>query len=79
MIADGPAEHRIAGFQCIKDGPYANRTVHFELDLPADAGEGAEVKREDDADHESVCTSTDSTGGKSRTIGCQLSPESGEQ
>ena len=27
----------------------------------------------------SVCTSTESTPGKSRTIACQLSPPSGEQ
>ena len=31
-----------------------------------------------DADHGSVCTSTDSTAGRSRTIAFQLSPPSGE-
>lgn len=30
-------------------------------------------------DYFNVCTSTDNTAGRSRTIGCQLSPESAEQ
>ena len=41
----------------------------------------AQMGRQHDPDrpgHDSVCTSTDSTGGRSRTIGLQLSPESAE-
>jgi hypothetical protein len=29
-------------------------------------------------DHQSVCTSTESTAGRSRTIGAHVSPPSGE-
>ena len=36
------------------------------------------MRGENDPDHGSVWTSTDSTAGRSRTIGVQLPPESGE-
>ncbi len=88
MVPDGAAEHGKAGLEGIEDRPHGNRAFYFELDLARYTGEGSKVEGEDDADHRiqlflayhaSVCTSTDSTGGRSRTIGCQLSPESGEQ
>ena len=44
----------------------------------ADLREVAQMIREDHPNH-SVCTSTDSTAGRSRTIGFQLSPASAEQ
>ena len=37
-------------------------------------GKRAQMRREYDTDHGSVCTSTDRTGGRSRTIGVQLNP-----
>ena len=40
--------------------------------------ERAQVGRKHDPDHGKVCTSTDSTAGRSRTIGFQLSPASGD-
>ena len=46
--------------------------------LDALEGEFPEVRRQDDPDHGSTWASTESTGGRSRTIGAQLSPPSGE-
>ena len=53
------------------EGPVTQRSV-------LDARELAEVRRQDDADHRKVCTWTDSTAGRSRTIGCHRSPASGD-
>ena len=49
-----------------------------EAHLALDARQLAQMCGQHDADHGDVCTSTDSTGGRSRTIGVQLSPPSGE-
>ena len=38
----------------------------------------ANISAQLDSNHERVCTSTDSTAGRSRTIGDQLSPASGD-
>ena len=43
----------------------------------AELRERAQVLRQRDADHRSVCTSTESTAGRSRTIGAQESPAFG--
>ncbi len=51
VVADGAAKHGIAGFQGVEDGLHGDRAVHFELDLPADAGKGAEMIWKDDSDH----------------------------
>ena len=50
----------------------------LDLHLAVAVGELAQLGRQQDPDHDSVCTSTDSTAGRSRTIGRQLSPESAE-
>ena len=41
--------------------------LNLKLHLAVDAGEIAQMKRKQYADHGSVCTSTDNTAGKSRT------------
>jgi len=51
------------------------RSRHLEFDLTLDVREHLEVGRKDDPDHANVCTSTDNTAGRSRTIGSQESPE----
>ena len=53
-------------------GP-ATSSVH----LAVDAGQRSQMVGKHDADHGSVCTSTDTTAGRSRTIGVQLSPRVG--
>ena len=74
MIADGAAQHRIAGFQRVEDGARRDRANDGKVYLAVDARQDAQMIREDDVDHGSACTSTDSTEGRSRTIGSHRSP-----
>lgn len=92
VVADGAAEHGIPGLQGIKDGALGRPGGDIEQELALDAGEGAEMGGEVDADlhdalrivagwgrvHGSVWTSTERTAGRSRTMGDQVSPASGE-
>ena len=54
------------------------RTPAIMLDFAADTGQGPQVRGKHDPDHGSVWASTDSTAGRSRTIGAQQSPASAE-
>ena len=67
---------RIALLQRPQDTGLGGRAVHGDFLIAA--GELPQMGGKLHADHERVCTSTDSTAGRSRTIGAQLSPESGE-
>ena len=72
----------------VEDGTDARGTIEIQLHLFGNASEGAEVMRKDYSNHVSkseirscylsVCTSTESTAGRSRTIGFQLSPASAD-
>jgi len=77
-IADGSAKDGVAGLESIKDGRDGRRAGDFQFYLAVDAGERAEVEGQDDADHGRVWTSTERTAGRSRTMGCQESPTSGD-
>ena len=68
----------MVGLQRVQHRALSNRAADPHLDHPADAGQDLQVPGQDDLDHPSVCTSTDRTGGKSRTIAVQLSPPSGD-
>src|SRR5690606_18236752 len=74
VVADGAAQHRKAGLEGIQDGALRHRRSHVELDLSLDPRERAEMGRKHHPDHCSVWTSTDRTGGRSRTMADQLSP-----
>src|SRR5690348_1686485 len=78
VIADGAAEHRVAGFEGVENGALRDLAGDLEFDFAANVREASQVRREYDANHASVWTSTESTAGRSRTIGAQLSPPSGE-
>jgi len=78
VVADGPAQHGIAGFKGVEHGALRDRGLDLDLHLAADMRQSSQMLREYDSDHGSVCTSTDSTPGKSRTIGAQLSPASAD-
>jgi len=43
VVADGAAEHRVAGFEGVEDGTLGDRAEDFELDLGAAVGQGAEM------------------------------------
>ena len=85
-VPDRAAERRVAGLEGVDDRRGGDRPVHLEPHLPIDAGQRAEMGGEHDPDrrrggfgtHGSVCTSTESTAGRSVTIGVQWSPASGD-
>ena len=74
VIADGPAQHWIARLERIEDRALGHVSLDLELHLAVYAREFPQMCREHDSDHGSVWTSTESTAGRSRTIGVQLSP-----
>ena len=69
-------QRRITQLEFVEYGPLGGGCLH--LYLAVTVCELAQVCRQHDAYHESVCTSTESTAGRSRTMGAQLSPESVE-
>src|SRR5437879_474478 len=76
LIADRPAQHRVAGLERVEDRALRGLTLDVELHLAVDARQRPQMCREYDSDHSSVWTSTESTAGRSRTMGVQLSPAS---
>jgi hypothetical protein len=50
VVANGAAQHGIAGFERIEDGALRDRTLDFEFDLTADVRQGAKVLRKFDSD-----------------------------
>lgn len=85
VVADGSAQGGVGGFERVEDGGDRHGRGDLEPDLVLHPRERAQVRREDDADGDSgvgihrVCTSTERTAGRSRTIGVHESPPSGEQ
>ena len=78
MVADGPTQCGIPGFQRVEDRALRHPALNFQCHLATDVGQRPQMLRQLDANHGSVCTSTESTAGRSRTIGAQLSPASEE-
>src|SRR6478609_8088863 len=78
LIADRAAKHRVLGLDGVENRTLRDRTVDRERQLPIDARHDLEIGRQNDADHFSVWTSTETTDGRSRTIAFQVSPESFE-
>ena len=78
LVPDRPAQHRVAGLQGVEHRPLRRLPLHLELHLAADLRQPAQVRRQDDSNHGRVCTSTDRTAGRSRTMGVQLSPASAD-
>jgi len=79
VIADSATQHRILRFECVEYGAQRHRGLDFELHLSACFRQRAQMLGEFDSDlHDSVCTSTEYTAGRSRTIGAQVSPASAD-
>ena len=71
VIPDGSLQHRIASFQRIENRLRCYGLRDPQNDLIVDSGQAPQMERKRDSNHGSVCTSTDNTLGKSRTIGDQ--------
>src|SRR5207249_10096713 len=65
-----------AGLQRCEDRARRDLTLDVELHRAVDARQLPQTCRERDADHGRAWTSTDSTAGRSRTMGAQLFPAS---
>jgi len=84
LVADGAAQHRVPGLQRVEHRALGDPPGHLEFNLALNPGQRPQVRGQrhpydvSAPGHGSVCTSTDSTAGRSRTTGAQLSPASGE-
>src|SRR4051794_6639699 len=79
VVADCPLQHRITSLKCIQPRGLSARLRDFQVNLAVPLGQHSQMIRQHDANqHESVCASTESTAGRSRTIACQWSPASEE-
>src|SRR5437899_1143879 len=79
VVADRPVEHRIPCFERVEHRALRNLILDVELHLVVDARELPQTCWKCDSDHhDSVWTSTDTTAGRSRTMGAQLSPASAD-
>src|SRR5690348_17441460 len=76
--ADRPAQHRVAGLQGVEHRALGDLALDLEFHLAVHPRERPQVRGKHHADHGSVWTSTESTGGRSRTMGSQVSPASAE-
>src|SRR5207245_234559 len=78
VVSNRPAQHGIAGLERVQHRAPSDPARDLELHLAFDLRERPQVRGEHHADHRSVWTSTDSTAGRSRTMGAQLSPASAD-
>ena len=78
VVAGRPPQHRIAGLERVEDRALRNRTLNVEPHLTVYVRQCPQMCREHDADQGSIWISTDNTGGRSRTMGAQLSPASAD-
>ena len=78
VVADGAAQHGVASLERVQNGALGDLAVDLDAHLGADVRQRAQMRREYNSNHGSVCTSTESTAGRLLTMGAQLSPASRE-
>ena len=78
VVANRTAQHRIPALDRVDDGALCDGCLKVEFHFAADAREPTEMRRENDANQASVWTSTESTVGRSRTMGDHVSPASAD-
>ena len=78
MISNRASEHGVTCFERIQDRPLRDRSHNIELNFALDMCKLSQMRGQYNSNHGSVWTSTESTAGRSRTIGAQLFPESGD-
>ena len=54
LIADGPAQHRVAVLQRVENRALRHRTFNLESHFPFNARQCPQMRREDHSDHDSV-------------------------
>src|SRR5437870_11658000 len=78
VLANRAAPHRVFVFERAAHIFHRRRAIKSDMHFVADFGESPEVMRKNNSNHLSVCTSTDRTAGRSRTIGFHESPLSAD-
>jgi len=78
VIAHRATQHGISSFELVEYGPLSHSGVKIEFHVAVDTRQRAQMRGQNNANHGSICTSTESTAGRSRTIGFQLSPASAD-
>src|SRR5260370_817756 len=74
VVEDRAAQHRILGVEGVEHRALRDRTLDEELHPAAHVRKRPQMSGEYDANHGNVWTSTESTAGRSRKMGVQLSP-----
>src|SRR5215213_997428 len=78
VVANGATQHRVSSLDRIEYRASCHVALNLKLHISTEARERSQVCRQYNQNHVSVWTSTESTGGRSRTIGAHVSPPSGE-
>lgn len=82
VLANRPTQHRILCLQCIEDRSSCHFALNLNCHISADACKRPQMRRHYNPNHgpyhDNAWTSTERTGGRSRTIGAQVSPASGD-
>src|SRR5260370_22193852 len=73
VVANRAAQHWIAGLERVQERTPTDPARDVERHLTVDLRQRPQVRGEHHADHASVWTSTDSTAGRSRTMGAPVS------
>src|ERR1700730_12002613 len=76
VFANRSAQNWIFIFERVEQRFYRRGSVKIDMYLVADFCQRSQVMRKNNANHFRVCASTESTAGRSRTIGVQESPAS---
>src|SRR5438309_9908312 len=79
VVPDRAAQHGIAGLERVEHRAPRDLAGDVERHLAFYVRQRPQVRGQHHTDHRSVCTSTESTAGRSRTIGVQLSPASADK
>src|SRR5688572_20350267 len=78
MVADGAAQHRKLMLERVEHRPLSGAALDVDGHFIGDPRQRTQMRGKQHANHGSVCTSTESTGGRSRTMAVQLSPLSAD-
>ena len=81
-ITDRTAQRRKCRFESVEDRRGADGSCDVDFHFASHARQSLEMRRQKNPDHRvahaKVCTSTDKTAGRSRTMASQESPSSDE-
>src|ERR1700731_2940094 len=78
VVANRAAQHRIRSLERVQHRALRDRALDVDADFHANVRQRPQMRRQYNTNHGSVCTSTENTAGRFRTMGAQLSPASFE-